>query len=350
MTPHSGYHWNSITKSYFEGWYLRLTLPEIKQTFAFMYSIQDPIGGQANSGGAVQILGIDEGYLCRTFPDVRKFFAAKDCLSFGHWHQTDLQISPQLLPTAKFATYVREGYQVSANLNQGSIYDPVSNSYCRWKYQIQSRYVWGDYGGIQQSSAGLLSYLPIFEPGWQITMAHGMATGWIDWQGKRYQFTNAPAYSEKNWGSSFPQKWFWLNCNSFTNEPDLALTVGGGIRKVLWWTEEVALIGLHYQGKFYEFAPWNSQVNWNIQPWGEWQLEAVNQEYAITLTGTTDLPGNYVRTPTAKGLVFNCRDTTKGNLKLELKSLSGNIILQAESNLAGLEVGGSPWDKTWVAQ
>jgi tocopherol cyclase len=55
-------------------------------------------------------------------------------------------------------------------------------------------------------------------------MAHGLATGWIDWNGKRYDFTNAPAYGEKNWGRAFPQKWFWLNCNGFNNEPDLALT------------------------------------------------------------------------------------------------------------------------------
>jgi tocopherol cyclase len=342
-TPHSGYHWDGITENYFEGWYLRLTLPQIQQTFAFMYSIQDPIGGRANSGGAVQILGIDETYLCRTFPDTRKFFASRDSFSFGHWHQTDLP-TPQLLPTAKFATHVREGYQVNSNLNQGSIYDPVSNSYCRWEYQIEPQYGWGDTESIQQSSAGLLSYLPVFEPGWQITMAHGMAAGWIEWQGKTYEFTNAPAYSEKNWGSSFPRKWFWLNCNSFNNCCDLALTAGGGIRKVLWWSEEVALIGLHHQGKFYEFAPWNSQINWQIESWGNWQLTAVNRNYTITLKGQTDLPGTYVRTPTAKGLVFNCRDTTKGYLNLELRSLEGKIILQAESNLAGLEIGGAPWE------
>lgn len=348
-TPHSGYHWNGTTKSYFEGWYFRLTLPEMGQTFAFMYSIQDPIGGQSHSGGAVQILGIDEGYLCRTFPNVRQFYAAKDRLCFGHWHRSDRQISPRLLPTAEFATRVREGYQLSPDLNQGSIYDPLSDRYCRWQYEIKPIYGWGNARSIQQSSAGLLSHLQIFEPGWQITMAHGMATGWIDWQGKRYEFTNAPAYSEKNWGSSFPQKWFWLNCNSFSDEPDLALTAGGGMRQVLWWTEEVGLIGLHYRGKFYEFAPWNAELNWKIEPWGNWQMEAVNRDYAITLKGKTDLPGTYVRTPTADGLVFNCRDTTSGNLELELRSLSGNIIVQAASHLAGLEVGGSPWRDRWEA-
>ena len=345
--PHSGYHWNQISLNYFEGWYYRLTLPEIEQTFAFMYSIQDPLGQQANSGGAVQILGIDETYLCRSLNNVEGFFAAKDRLSFGHWGKTNLNTIPKLLSNIEFNRHIIEGYQATAYLNQGIIYDPVRNEYCRWEYQIEPIYGWGDSQKLQQSSAGWLSYLPIFEPGWQITLAHGLATGWIEWRGKHYQFNNVPAYSEKNWGGSFPQKWFWINSNSFEHQSDLAITAGGGIRKVLWWDEEVALIGIHYQGKFYEFAPWNSQVSWQIEPWGQWQIKGVSSEFEVSLTGTTNLSGTYVRTPTAKGLIFNCRDTTKGRLDLKLNHRNGKIVVEATSNLAGLEVGGAPWDRVW---
>ncbi|MCC0176529.1 tocopherol cyclase family protein [Waterburya agarophytonicola K14] len=345
--PHDGYHWNNITNNYFEGWYYRLTLPEINQTFAFMYSIQDPLGKQANSGGAVQILGIDETYLCRAIANIDKFFAARDSLSFGHWGKTSLRDKPLLLSPAKFDRHITEGYQATAHLNQGSIYDPLHNEYCRWEYQIEPIYGWGNSSQPQQSTAGLLSYLPIFEPGWQITLAHGLAAGWIEWKGKLYQFDNAPAYSEKNWGGSFPSKWFWLNCNSFVDQSDLAITAGGGIRQVLWWEEEVALIGIHYRGKFYEFAPWNSQVGWEIEPWGKWQMQAVSSEFEVSLTGVTDSLGTYVRTPTAKGLVFNCRDTTQGQLDLELRDRNGKLIIKANSNLAGLEVGGDPWNDIW---
>lgn len=350
-TPHSGYHGNQSTLSYFEGWYFRLTLPEIEQTFAFMYSIQDPLGDQPNSGGAVQIIGTNEAYLCRIFPNVQKFFADKHNLIFGHWGKTNLETQAKLLSPREFNTHITEGYQATANLNQGSIYDPVRDEYCRWEYQIKPVYGWGNSQQPQQSSAGLLSSVPIFEPGWQITMAHGLATGSIEWRGQRYQFANAPAYSEKNWGSSFPQKWFWLNCNSFNHESDLALTAGGGIRQVLWWQEEVALIGIHYQGKFYEFAPWNSQVSWQIKPWGEWRLQgklAQSEQYEVVLKGETNLSGTYVRTPTAKGLVFNCRDTTQGKLSLSLYDCQGRTIVKAYSNQAGLEIGGTPWEETWV--
>jgi hypothetical protein len=53
--PHSGYHWDGITPRFFEGWYFRVMIPPLADGFAFMYSIQDPRGGQVNSGGAVQI-------------------------------------------------------------------------------------------------------------------------------------------------------------------------------------------------------------------------------------------------------------------------------------------------------
>ncbi|MEL6441163.1 MAG: tocopherol cyclase family protein [Cyanobacteria bacterium J06621_8] len=348
-TPHRGYHGNQIGSSsqYFEGWYFRLTIPEIKQNFAFMYSIQDPEGNQVNSGGAVQILGIDEIYLCRTFPGVKGFFASQQELALGHWGQTKLTGSSRLLSTAEFRDFVREGYQATATLNQGSIYDPQRDEYCRWEYQVEPVYGWGDSQQLQQSTAGWLSALPIFEPGWQVTMAHGLASGWIEWRGKVYRFDNAPAYSEKNWGGSFPQKWFWLNCNSFDSVSNLALTAAGGIRQVLWWQEDVALIGIHFQGKFYEFVPWNSQISWQIEPWGYWQLQGKSAKYQVTLRGTTNLPGTYVRTPTAQGLVFNCRDTTQGELSVRLCDVQGRVIVEAHSHLAGLEVGGAPWVEPW---
>ncbi|TAF09406.1 MAG: tocopherol cyclase [Nostocales cyanobacterium] len=350
QTPHSGYHWDGTSRRFFEGWYYRVTLPEIGQTFAFMYSIEDPIGGKPHSGGAAQVLGPDDEYLCRTFPDVNKFWASQDVLALGHWGKTNLQVSPLYLLPREFTHHVQAGYQATATLNQGKITDPATGKYCSWLYEIQPIYGWGNQNSIQQSTAGWLSFLQIFEPGWQILMAHGLATGWIDWNGKIYEFTNAPAYGEKNWGGAFPQKWFWLNCNSFDHQPDLALTAGGGKRGVLWWMESVAMIGIHYQGKFYEFVPWNSQVSWKIQPWGNWQMQARNSNYEVELTGTTDLAGTPLRAPTSNGLTICCRDTMQGKLELELRQLKGSTsqtMIKAQSDLCGLEIGGDAWEKSW---
>lgn len=353
QTPHSGYHWKGRypfeSSRFFEGWYYRVTLPDRGQTFAFMYSIEDPIGNQPYSGGAAQILGPHDEYLCRTFPNVQQFWAWQDALGLGHWGKTALSQKPDYLEAKQFDRHIQEGYQATATWHQGKLHEPNGNV-AEWQYEIQPVYGWASSGSAQRSTAGWLSSLQIFEPGWQILMAHGLATGWINWNQQRYEFTNAPAYSEKNWGGAFPKKWFWLNCNSFEGEPDLALTAGGGRRGVLWWMESVAMIGIHHQGKFYEFVPWNAEVSWCIQPWGDWQMTAKNADYSVTLIGKTDLPGTPLRAPTAQGLVFACRDTMQGNVVLELRHRwSNQLILNATSSLCGLETGGQPWDEVWSA-
>ncbi len=350
QTPHSGYHWDGSNQRFFEGWYYRVTLPEAGETFAYMYSIDDPQGGQPTSGGAAQILGPNDTHLCRTFPDVEKFWAWSHALGLGHWRQTKRPTQPQYLPPDTFESNIVEGYQATATWHQGKLYDPGTGQSCWWQYEIQPVYGWGAQDGIQQPTAGWMSFLPIFEPGWQILIAHGRATGWIEWNGDRYHFNNAPAYSEKNWGRSFPEKWFWIQCNSFDSEPDLTLTSGGGRRKVLWWMESVAMVGIHYRGQFYEFVPWNAEIEWEIAPWGYWHLRSQNQQYAVELTATTDRPGKQLRAPTEGGLIPFCRDTMYGQVTLKLSERRNSgyqTILEATSSQGGLEIGGSPWQQVW---
>lgn len=54
----------------------------------------------------------------------------------------------------------------------------------------------------QRSTAGWLASFPVFEPHWQITLAHGRASGTLDWNGTVYDFDDAPFYGEKNWGGA----------------------------------------------------------------------------------------------------------------------------------------------------
>ncbi len=404
QTPHSGYHYNPTigsqcdlvgnSRRFFEGWYDRLTLPELGQTFAFMYSIEDPGGGQLHSGGAAQILGPNDDYLIRTFPAVEDFWASPDQLSLGHWRRSSIARSlahtaATWLEPSQFEPQVGEGYQVSPTWHQGHLQDPAGPE-ARWAYGIEPIYGWGDTTAPQQSTAGILSQYQIFEPGWQVLMAHGLATGWIEWNGQRYDFEQAPAYREKNWGGAFPSQWFWLNCNSFEGEPDLALTAGGGIREVMGLEEEVAMVGIHHSGKFYEFAPWNAEVSWSIDPWGRWEMEAVQfaspmsqltglaqdpPRYGVSLRAKTEQTGAPLRAPMANGLVYCCRDTMLGELELELWQVQETAatdsrtadrgmaakpertkrVISAQSHLCGLEVGGlksegDQWAEAWVGE
>jgi len=352
QTPHSGFQWDGIQYPFFEGWYYRLTLPPNHesdgQTIAFMYSFQAPKFGVRDDnkklgGSAVQILCSDEQYFCRSLPNLSRFWACKDKLAHGYSSDgANRQIS--------------EGYEVTVNSHQGQLWNPASAQIIRWSYVVEPVYGWGMPNYPQQSTAGWLSQFKVFEPGWQIFMAHGWATGWfeiVDHKGlestKRLNFEKAPIYAEKNWGGAFPKKWFWIQCNAFEGELDLTLTSGGGIRRVMGWQESVGMVGIHYQGKFYEFVPWNSKVSWQVFPWGSWQVRAKTQDFEIELVGKTSELGVMVRVPTTSGLEFFCRDTTRGDLAVSLWQVNGQtrqLICRAYSKQAGLEIGGD-WTEVW---
>lgn len=351
QTPHSGFHWDKQQYPFFEGWYYRLTIPPDQvadgQSIAFMYSFQAPradlSGGKGKLGGCtVQILGPEEQYFCRSLPNLSRFWARKDKPEHGYRHDKNIRS-------------ISESYKVTPNLHEGQVWDPASSQIIRWNYTVEAIYGWGTPTYPQQSTAGWLSQFQVFEPGWQILMAHGLATGWFekaDCSGSiqnRLNFERVPIYAEKNWGGAFPKQWFWMQCNAFEDRPDLSLTCGGGIRKILGWQESVGMVGIHYQNQFYEFVPWNSKISWQVLPWGSWQIWAERQDYAIELIGKTSESGVMVRVPTASGLEFLCRDTTNGHLNVNFWQIQGDtkkLIFTAKSNQAGLEVGGD-WTKAW---
>ncbi len=350
VTPHCGFHWNQRQLPFFEGWYYRLTLPPAPvsgsigashalagETLAFMYSFHAP------GASAVQVLGPGEAYLHHSFDRDEGFWAWPDAL--GHGHRPPLR-----QPNGPH-------YRVTPTHHSGRVHDPIRQRSLRWAFEIAPVYGWGSSERRQRSTAGWLSRFPIFEPGWQVLMAHGLASGWVEWHdgpaaaetwedrsvaAVPIRFEAVPAYAEKNWGGAFPDRWFWIQCNAFRQQPDLALTSAGGIRRMLGRRESVGMVGLHHAGRFHEFAPWNSRMGWQIQPWGQWRVWAERRGLRIVLEGCTQEPGVQVQVPTAAGLAFGCRDTTRGQLSLRLWDTSGGerrLLLDAVSEQAGLEVG-----------
>ncbi|EFJ27422.1 hypothetical protein SELMODRAFT_172178 [Selaginella moellendorffii] len=375
-TPHSGYHFDGSSRRFMEGWYFKVALPDEKQSFAWMYSIEDPAFSESPSGikelvkgprfpgmGA-QVLGPNDEYLFQFQDTTRKFWASPTELALGGTFASKKGSSPprSLLPSQEFDTRVEEGFQVDAFWHQGFLRDngrsPKLNTVdsVRWEYSTRPLYGWGNSGSGQKATAGWLAAFPVFEPHWQICMAHGLSTGWIQWGEKRYEFEDVPSYVEKNWGGTFPEKWFWVQCNVFEGSSgDVALTSGGGKRGLPFPPgsfEEVAMVGVHHAGKFYEFVPWAGEVEWEITPWGSWKIAASTIEYEVLLEATTDTPGTVLRAPTRDGLVPICQDTFDGKLKLQIwersvNGVRGKLVLDVTSEMAALEVGGGPWYTTW---
>ncbi|TQE02629.1 hypothetical protein C1H46_011785 [Malus baccata] len=341
-TPHSGYHFDGTSRKFFEGWYFKVAIPERRQSFCFMYTVENPAfrkpltvlemvqNGPRSTGVGAQILGAYDKYICQYSEESQNFWGSRDELMlgntfiaekqsrppnkevppkigvhyggkfyefvpwngvvsweiapWGYWsiaaenetHMVELEATTEdpgttlhaptseagLAPACKdtcfgdlklkmwerrydgcrgkeFDSRVIQGFQVTPLWHQGSIRDDGRSGYAetvptaRWEYSTRPIYGWGDVGSTQKSTAGWLAAFPVFEPHWQICMS-----GWIEWDGERFEFENAPSYSEKNWGGAFPRKWFWVQCNVFEGATgEVALTSGGGLRRLPGLTE-----------------------------------------------------------------------------------------------------------------
>ncbi|CAK7353270.1 unnamed protein product [Dovyalis caffra] len=424
-TPHSGYHYDGTTRKFFEGWYFKVSIPERKQSFCFMYSVENPAfpkkltaletlqHGPRSIGVGAQMLGANDKYICQFSEESQNFWGSRHELILGNTFVAEKNMRPPTkeVPPQEFDKRILEGFQVSPIWHQGFIRDDgsrgISNPFlsdyvetvktARWQYSTRPVYGWGNVGSTQKSTAGWLAAFPVFEPHWQACMAGGLSTGinyscfcfvalfvdtvvsstvmevpcflgnnalgfdwiagWIEWGGERFEFKDAPSYSEKNWGGAFPRKWFWVQCNVFEGTSgEVALTAAGGLRQIPGVNvtfENAALIGVHYDGIFYEFVPWNGVVNWEISPWGYWYMAADNGTHLVELEATTKDLGTTLRAPTAEaGLAPACKDTCFGDLKLQIwerrfDGTKGKLILDVTSDMAAVEVGGGPWFNTW---
>lgn len=376
-TPHSGYHFDGTARKFFEGWYFKVSIPEVRQSFCFMYSVESPAFtkklsrleesqyGPRFTGVGAQILGADDKYICQFTEESHNFWGSRDELSLGNTFLGSKNMLPpkKEIPPQEFNQTVLEGFQVTPLWHQGFIRDDGRTNYAkivktaRWEYSTRPVYGWGNVGSKQKSTAGWLAAFPVFEPHWQICMAGGLSTGWIEWDDKRFEFKDAPSYSEKNWGGGFPRKWFWVQCNVFEGATgEVALTAAGGLRQLPGLSEtfeNAALIGVHCGGIFYEFVPWNGVVSWEVAPWGHWYISADNGIQTVELEATTKDPGTTLRAPTSEaGLAPACKDTCFAHLRLRLREkrydgTEGKVILDVTSNMAAVEVGGGPWFSTW---
>lgn len=380
-----------------EGWYYRLTLPEYNESFVFIYSIEDA-GRLINKNkkspltlACMQMLGPQDTYLVQSDVDDTKFWAWKDAQALGCTFEFRNESNIAAMTPNEWRNAVHSGFQVlpfhfqgRLDGHDGTLGGVKANQGVEGKaqYDFNIRHVagWGNYPDMnlnqqdrnhywQVSTAGWLASFPVFEPHWQITMANARASGSINWNGTIYKFNDAPFYGEKNWGGAFPTKWFWTQCNSFDQYPDLAFTSGGGIRQLPFSffgtkTETLGLIGIHYEGYFYEIVPWTGEMSWEVSPWGRWELrgkctDKKGNPFEAEIVALTDNDGVLLRAPTKdEGMQYFCRDSSFGNVILSLWEMrydedigdfvrSRIIIDSAQSSQCAVEVGGGPWWDVW---
>lgn len=176
--PHAGSHFarrGGKSGRFFEGWYLRAVLPDA--AFAWMFSVEESKDGQRDV--VAQFLGADEVLHVQRFPGGEGWFSDAENLRFGHWDRVSprsLIGEPRVLSRTDFRKGVESGFQMTAGSCSGRLPGcENSKGAVAWEVDIRPLLAWGTRGEEARCTATWLSYLPVFEPGYQVRLFSALA-------------------------------------------------------------------------------------------------------------------------------------------------------------------------------
>ena len=225
--------------SYFEGWYFKITSSDL--SIAFIPGIQvNQKGGKA----FIQVITNDKSY-----------HVDYDLESFSFSHQP---------------FYVRIGSNYFSNelikLDLPNIPLKGTIAFSNGK-NISSTL-------LKPNIMGPFSYLPFMECYHSILQMKGEVNGNIQLGNKDYSILKGISYIEKDWGTSFPESYLWIQANTF-NQENVSFMLS--IAQIpLFKTNFTGLIcALMIGKKEYRFATYNNTIIINY--------EIINEKLYVTI-------------------------------------------------------------------
>jgi tocopherol cyclase len=184
---------------------------------------------------------------------------------------------------------------------------------------------------------GWYSFVPFMECKHGIGSVLHNLSGSLHLNGNVVDFSEGTGYIEKDWGTSFPESWVWLHCNTF-NEPDCSFTFS--VAKIPWLGS--FFIGhicfLYFKGKFYTFATYNnSKITKLYFSVGELFAELKNKKYTLHVKAVQKSTG-HLKAPVTGKMDRVIKESIDSEIKLTLSDANGNVIISTHGNHAGMEL------------
>lgn len=299
----------NLTKTrYFEGWYFKHVSANREHVFSFIPGISLT---EKNKHAFIQFIdGVsgDTAYIKYPLADFR--YSEKDFElwvgdSYFSGKGIKLRIdSPQLKVTGEI------GYSELVNYPK-NIFSP----------------------GIM----GWYSFVPFMECKHGIGSVLHYLSGSVQLNTEIFDFAGGTGYIEKDWGTSFPESWIWLHCNTFA-EPDCSFTFS--VAKIPWLGS--FFIGhicfLYLKGRFYLFATYNNSKITRLHFSGnELEIELWRKNYVLKVKGTQKKAGE-LKAPAIGEMNRIIKESIDSEIEIDLQQKNGKTIFSSKGERAGMEL------------
>jgi hypothetical protein len=185
-----------------------------------------------------------------------------------------------------------------------------------------------------------------------VSLNHDL-TGFFELNESRIDFTNGKGYIEKDWGTSFPSKWIWMQSNHFEDNNRsfmfslakiryLGITFTGFLG-VLWSNGNITRFGTYTGAKIRNLAIKPDHVSFEIHMRRE--ILVINAAKSIDETGSTLTAA--MMTPDQGEMSAKCMESISSTIKLSHYTVyrgKRELIFEDTGINTGLEIMGENQD------
>lgn len=184
---------------------------------------------------------------------------------------------------------------------------------------------------------GWYSFVPFMECKHGIGSVLHSLNGSLTINNSEINFKKGTGYIEKDWGTSFPESWIWLHCNTFTQSGS---SFTFSVAKIPWLGS--FFIGhicfLYFERKFYLFATYNgSKITKLTFKNPLLEIEIKNKTHTIKVKAIQNRSGE-LKAPVTGEMNRIIKESVDSTIEVELLDKENKIIFSDKGTRAGLEI------------
>lgn len=206
---------------------------------------------------------------------------------------------------------------------------------------VYSNPVYWPSGITSPNSMGWYAYIPIMECYHGVLSLQHNILGHMKLNDRTINFNGGKGYMEKDWGTSFPSSWVWLQSNHFDIE-NVSLMLSAA--RIPWRQKSFTglISGLWHDNKIYRFATYTgSNIDYLQSNDKETNIRISDKSYNLLIEAK---PGNSgsLQAPVKGAMTGTVMESISGVVRLKLNDKkTGRIILETEARCCGMEIAGN---------
>lgn len=295
-------------KNYFEGWYFKHVSADLKQVWSFIPGISL---SRENSHAFIQVInGITGDTQVHEYKLSEFFGSSKDL---------DVRLGGSYFGTGGISLEIRNNSHElngeisysSPDLYPSSLFNP----------------------GIM----GWYSFVPFMECKHGVVSMQHKLSGALEIDNQTVDFDGGTGYIEKDWGSSFPESWIWLHCNTFNNSRS---SFTFSVAKIPWLGSYfIGFISyLRLEDRMINFSTWSrASIEKLVYKDNKLTLRLSNKKYLLEIEALNNQAGQ-LKAPVKGSMDRIIKETVDASVDLRLSDRSGQVLFQDKGTRAGMEL------------